>query len=263
MKKMVNKENLLNFYRKNKRYFETDERIDLTMFLEEFSIFLSYLNKDAVILEVGCGAGKLINKVGKLKTASHVLGLDISPIGVKTGKTNSKTSNCFTEFIIGDAETLPQKSESVDLVISNNVFEHLTDPQKCISEIARVLKSGGLFAMNCPNSRFSSGPIALSEIVRHPRKAFALRFYLSDYIRFVGGFSIPLRFLRPDLSFVGWSSDKDAVCAINIFKAIEMLKQCGFKAMRLDTWLLKSKILRRTPFFRFMGGQIIIVGVKL
>ncbi len=45
--------------------------------------------------------------------------------------------------IYGDALALPFKSESIDLVYCAAVLEHVTDPQRAVDEMYRVLKPGG------------------------------------------------------------------------------------------------------------------------
>ena len=47
------------------------------------------------------------------------------------------------ETIVGDIHSLPLHSDTTDLVIATNIFEHAEDPSKCIFEAARVLRSGG------------------------------------------------------------------------------------------------------------------------
>jgi ubiquinone/menaquinone biosynthesis C-methylase UbiE len=46
------------------------------------------------------------------------------------------------DFLVGD-EILPLESNSLDLIISNSVLEHLKIPETAIAEWYRVLKPGG------------------------------------------------------------------------------------------------------------------------
>ena len=45
--------------------------------------------------------------------------------------------------IIGDAHNLPFGDGEVDAILSTDVFEHLKDPVRAVSEMKRVLKKGG------------------------------------------------------------------------------------------------------------------------
>ena len=50
----------------------------------------------------------------------------------------------------GDAMALPLKSDSVDLFISSSVIEHLSNPEKAVSELFRTVKPGGLVYAEIP-----------------------------------------------------------------------------------------------------------------
>ncbi len=45
--------------------------------------------------------------------------------------------------IVSDIERLPFARESVDVCVLNTVLEHVQNPQRCVDEAHRVLKSGG------------------------------------------------------------------------------------------------------------------------
>lgn len=51
------------------------------------------------------------------------------------------------EFFQGEIESLPLPNSSVDLVISNGVFNLCPDKPKVLGEIFRVLKPGGRLQM--------------------------------------------------------------------------------------------------------------------
>ena len=53
-----------------------------------------------------------------------------------------------------DVENLSFANESLDLIVSNDVFEHVPDPSKAFAECARVLKPGGVMLATMP---FHSG----------------------------------------------------------------------------------------------------------
>ncbi|QHI68064.1 class I SAM-dependent methyltransferase [Tichowtungia aerotolerans] len=53
--------------------------------------------------------------------------------------------------LIGSAEDIPIESNSVELVICNQVLEHVNVPAKVLSEIFRILRPGGLFLGSVPH----------------------------------------------------------------------------------------------------------------
>jgi SAM-dependent methyltransferase len=53
--------------------------------------------------------------------------------------------------IIADANNLPIKNNSVDIITSFDMIEHLYDPEKFLEEARRVLKDDGLLIVATPN----------------------------------------------------------------------------------------------------------------
>ena len=86
------------------------------------------------ILDVGSADGK---RYGNLFShATEHLTLDIS-------------AECHPD-IMGSAEDIPLDDTSVDSVLCTQVLEHVPHPQKAISEMFRVLKSGGKAFITVP-----------------------------------------------------------------------------------------------------------------
>ncbi len=52
--------------------------------------------------------------------------------------------------IIADAVFLPLQSDSIDVVLCNQVLEHESEPDKLLVEISRILKEGGLLILSAP-----------------------------------------------------------------------------------------------------------------
>lgn len=52
--------------------------------------------------------------------------------------------------IIADALKLPLADESVDTVLATELMEHLPDPNEFIEQVARVLRSSGVFIFSVP-----------------------------------------------------------------------------------------------------------------
>ena len=100
--------------------------------------------KEGRILEVGCGAGNILEKApgGKL------FGVDISAfILTKAKQKLSKRVFLFQ----ADAQILPFKDQTFKQIICSEVFEHLLDPSASLQEIARTLDHQGIAIISVPN----------------------------------------------------------------------------------------------------------------
>jgi len=96
------------------------------------------------ILEIGCGTGNVLRemKVGR------VVGVDIS-VGVLR-RAREKLGD-RGRLISGDAEALPFPDQSFDKILCTEVLEHVLNPGAVISEIGRLMKSGGIAVVSVPN----------------------------------------------------------------------------------------------------------------
>lgn len=52
--------------------------------------------------------------------------------------------------IVADITSLPIESNSVSMIICDNVLEHVLDPKKAVAEIHRILKRGGVAYISTP-----------------------------------------------------------------------------------------------------------------
>ncbi|MFO1431384.1 MAG: class I SAM-dependent methyltransferase [Candidatus Competibacteraceae bacterium] len=111
----------------------------------------SLLAPSFVVLDVGCGRGAynedpvLIRKnlrVLKGKVAK-VIGIDIEP--------DAQENLFLDEFHLIKGDSWPIDDDSIDLIICDNVLEHIENPGQFFSEVHRVLKNGGYLCIRTPN----------------------------------------------------------------------------------------------------------------
>jgi 2-polyprenyl-6-hydroxyphenyl methylase/3-demethylubiquinone-9 3-methyltransferase len=110
--------------------------------------------KETEVLEVGCGGGILSEEFARL--GYHVTGIDPSRSSINTAKNHSKENNLSIKYEIGTGENLPFEKNSFDVVLCCDVLEHVNDLPKVISEISRILKSGGIFIYDTFNRTYFS-----------------------------------------------------------------------------------------------------------
>lgn len=108
-------------------------------------IVKSLINSETTVLEAGCGFSNMYREEYKL--AKRVIGVDISAEYLNANDT-------IDEKIVSDLSHFPQvQDETVDIIISSWVLEHLESPEKVFSEFSRVLKKGGKVVFITPNAR--------------------------------------------------------------------------------------------------------------
>jgi len=97
------------------------------------------------ILEVGCSSGYFTNKL--LNKAKKVCGLDVNEEHIDIAKKKYP----HIAFKAVDADTLPYDDVSFDVVIMLEVYEHVSNREKTINEVYRVLKPKGTLILTTPN----------------------------------------------------------------------------------------------------------------
>lgn len=119
---------------------------------------LSYMDYDGkgTLLDVGCGSGALSIRAALTWQEAKVMGIDYwaavysysQALCEKNAASEGAGSRCI--FQHGDANKLDFPDESFDAVVSNYVYHNITgaDKQKLLLETLRVLKKGGVFALN-------------------------------------------------------------------------------------------------------------------
>jgi GT2 family glycosyltransferase/ubiquinone/menaquinone biosynthesis C-methylase UbiE len=98
------------------------------------------------VLDLACGTGygsALLAQAG-----GEVTAVDISPEAIRTAK--ARYGDAVT-FAIADCYDLPFADGAFDVVVANEMIEHVEDHDGLINEAKRVLADGGLFLVSTPN----------------------------------------------------------------------------------------------------------------
>lgn len=84
------------------------------------------------LVDIGCGNKPYIDYFSHVK---ELIGIDIA---------DSEAD------ILANAKFLPVKSNSIDIVLCNQVIEHEYEPEKIVAEISRILRERGILILSAP-----------------------------------------------------------------------------------------------------------------
>lgn len=115
--------------------------------------------------DVGCGDAGL--PIAFAEVGARAAGLEISEASVARGRLRAEEHGVAVDLRQGVAEALPWSDASLDLVVLDNVLEHVQDRERTLAEIRRVLVPGGLLYLVTPK------PFALASILSDPHYQLA------------------------------------------------------------------------------------------
>ena len=111
----------------------------------DFAEASKYINRDDLILDIGCGEGHFLRMISN-KT-NNCIGLDLSPRAVKLGQ--EKGLDIRNELIQSHAEI---HSEKYDVVLAFQLFEHIEDIIGMFESALKAVKKGGKLIISVPNN---------------------------------------------------------------------------------------------------------------
>jgi SAM-dependent methyltransferase len=105
-----------------------------------------YIDHNSRILDVGCAMGGFLDYLNQ-KGVNNLAGIDLIENFVKHVKQKGKY-----DIKLGSAESIPFGDNSFDVLIVNQVIEHMIDPSKIFKEAKRILVKGGIIYLGVPDA---------------------------------------------------------------------------------------------------------------
>jgi SAM-dependent methyltransferase len=121
-----------------------------------------------IVLDAGCGTGGFLSALAAGRFAMRGIGADLSLDALDLARGHG-----LRDLMDASVVALPVASQAIDLVISNDVLQHLPaeEDRRAVAESYRVLKPGGYF---CLRSNLGA-PVAADPSLhrRYDRESFA------------------------------------------------------------------------------------------
>ena len=146
---------LRNYTMNSKERFYPEARFggftDIDGTVAFFNRVNSLIDSSSVVLDVGCGRGAYSGDPVPLRKnlrilqgkAAKVIGIDVDP--------SAQDNPFLDEFHLIQGDSWPVDSNSVDIMVCDNILEHIENPDQFFLEIHRVLRNGGFLCIRTPN----------------------------------------------------------------------------------------------------------------
>lgn len=99
-----------------------------------------------VLIDLGCGPGDILARIWTLAPRFSLVGIDGSAAMIALAIEQMRRTGLHQAigFVQGDAKKLTFPANTFDVVISNSLVHHLTDPLPFWGEVHRVIKPAGI-----------------------------------------------------------------------------------------------------------------------
>lgn len=156
-------------------------------------------NGDALrVLDYGCGTGQILRHLRNC--GQDAWGCDAFYEGGDHSSEIPPDLRPYIRRMVGD--TIPYEDASFDVVLSNQVLEHVPDMEAALTEIARVLKVAGLSFHMFPDSGvWREGHCGIPFLHWFPKNT-KTRVYYAAALRSMG-----LGYFTQGKTILGWSRD--------------------------------------------------------
>jgi len=105
------------------------------------------LGQARTALDVGCGAGAdLAAMARRMPPGARVSGIDASETMIAEASRRTADLGAQVSLRVGEATDLPYPDKAFDACLADTVLQHVPDPARVVSEMARVTRPGGRVA---------------------------------------------------------------------------------------------------------------------
>ncbi len=134
--------------------------------LAHFDRLIDWRGKD--VLDLGCAGGFMAEALAE--RGARVTGIDPAAAAIDAARAHARAEGHDITYDVGVGEALPYADGAFDAVVSVDVLEHVSDLDRVIAEVSRVLRPGGLFLFDTINRN----PLAAFAVVTMAERVIGL-----------------------------------------------------------------------------------------
>jgi SAM-dependent methyltransferase len=107
------------------------------------------LSKGAVVVDLGCGSGALLERIGKAFPDARLIGIDMEPVALAIAKRRLPSAQFERADLDADG-FIATSPERADAVVCSEVLEHLAEPARALQLARELLRPGGRLVVTVP-----------------------------------------------------------------------------------------------------------------
>jgi ubiquinone/menaquinone biosynthesis C-methylase UbiE len=134
------------------RYLDTVSGLETIQRIKQWTYDILNVREGFQLLDLGCGTGDDVQALARqVGTTGRVVGVDASQSMVAEARKRAREANLPLEFRVGDAERLDFADGTFDGCRAERVLMHLTQPERAVAEMVRVVRPGGRVVVYDPD----------------------------------------------------------------------------------------------------------------
>lgn len=230
--------------------YEAAARLQARVSAELLARLAPFTFAPRVVLDLGCGTGRVTRELKRRYPRALVIALDLAPGMLREARRHQRLWRRFAR-VCADALRLPLAAASVDLVFSSLVLQWCEPLEQALAEVRRVLRPGGFFAFS------TFGPDTLKEL----RAAWAQADSLTHVNRFLDMHDVGDAIARSGLAEPVLDADRIELTYPDTLALMRDLKAIGahnVNAGRPRTLLGAARLRRMTEAYEaFRRGRVL------
>lgn len=132
--------------------FTPDNELDSQLVYEHYHRY-EYIKEIVAgksVLDIACGEGYGSSLLSS--NAASVVGVDIDPESINFAREKYSNKDNL-EFLLGSVTDIPLADKSIDVVVSFETIEHISEHDMMLNQLSRVLKDDGVLVISTPDKK--------------------------------------------------------------------------------------------------------------
>jgi SAM-dependent methyltransferase len=104
----------------------------------------------AVVVDLGCGSGALLERIGRKRPVARLIGIDVEPLALEQAGRRLPEAELVQSDLDDHSAAVARLCRQADAVVCSEVLEHLDAPERALLLAHDLLRPGGRLVVTVP-----------------------------------------------------------------------------------------------------------------